>query len=136
MHPFWVATDAHFLIPKDRLTALKIGGLLLAFIGLFAAFRSRSATLEPGFWIGDLLELAAAFFWAATTLYIKKIAGTRDITPYRHSLRSSSSHCLCSAWAGCSWSAASRSIPPGRFWRPLASSASLSRSSAICSGSG
>ena len=83
MHPFWVAIGAHFLLPKDRLTVLKIGGLLMAFIGLIAAFRSRSATLTPGFWLGDLLELAAAFFWASTTLYIKKIVCMRDITHYQ-----------------------------------------------------
>jgi drug/metabolite transporter (DMT)-like permease len=83
MHPFWVALGAHLLLPNDRLTLSKSAGLLMAFIGLIAAFRSRSATLAPGFWLGDLLELAAAFFWAATTLYIKKIVGTRAITHYQ-----------------------------------------------------
>jgi drug/metabolite transporter (DMT)-like permease len=83
MHPFWVAIGAHLLLPKDRLTVLKSAGLLMAFIGLFAAFRSRSATLAPVFWLGDLLELAAAFFWASTTLYVKKIAGTRNISHYQ-----------------------------------------------------
>lgn len=83
LHPFWVALGAHLLLPNDRLTLAKSAGLLLAFIGLLAAFRSRSASLVPGYWLGDLLELAAAFFWAATTLYVKKIAGTHAITHYQ-----------------------------------------------------
>jgi len=84
MHPFWVALGAHFLLPDDRLTIPKSGGLLLAFSGLILVVRARSALLlEPRLWIGDLMTLAAAFFWAATTLYIKKIVVLRDFTPYQ-----------------------------------------------------
>ena len=83
MHPFWVALGAHFLLPDDRLTAVKGAGLVLAFAGLVSVFGSRSATLGPRFWIGDLMELAAAIFWAATTLYVKKVVGTRDFTHYQ-----------------------------------------------------
>jgi drug/metabolite transporter (DMT)-like permease len=82
-HPFWVALGAHFLLPDDRLTVAKGGGLVLAFAGLLSVFRSRSATLGPRFWIGDLMELAAAVFWAATTLYIKKVVANRDFTHYQ-----------------------------------------------------
>jgi drug/metabolite transporter (DMT)-like permease len=83
VHPFWVALGAHFLLPDDRLTVIKGGGLLVAFAGLLSVFGSRSATLAPGFWIGDAMALAAAFFWAATTLYIKRIIITRDFTHYQ-----------------------------------------------------
>jgi drug/metabolite transporter (DMT)-like permease len=83
MHPFWVAIGAHFLLPDDRLTALKGAGLVLAFAGLLSVFGSRSATLGPRFWIGDLMELAAAVFWAATTLYIKKVVEYREFTHYQ-----------------------------------------------------
>ncbi|HUV80435.1 MAG TPA: DMT family transporter [Candidatus Bathyarchaeia archaeon] len=83
MHPFWVALGAHFLLPDDRLTVLKGGGLVLALVGLISVFGSRSATLGPQFWIGDTMALAAAFFWAATTIYIKKVVVTRDFTHYQ-----------------------------------------------------
>jgi drug/metabolite transporter (DMT)-like permease len=83
VHPFWVALGAHFLLPDDRLTVLKGGGLILAFAGLIMVFGSRSATLSPQFWIGDMMTLAAAFFWAATTVYIKKVVVIRDVTHYQ-----------------------------------------------------
>jgi drug/metabolite transporter (DMT)-like permease len=82
-HPFWVALGAHFLLPDDRLTVVKGAGLVLAFGGLLSVFGSRSATLGPLFWIGDLMELAAAVFWAATTLYIKKVVGSSAFTHYQ-----------------------------------------------------
>lgn len=72
--PFWVALGAHFVLQNDRLNPTKILGLLLAFGGVAAVFRARSSQLPPMFWIGDLMALSAAFFWAATTLYIKRIA--------------------------------------------------------------
>lgn len=72
-HPFWVAIGAHFVLKNDRLSKAKVFGLILAFSGLIAVFRARSPELPPLYWIGDLMELSAAIFWAATTLYVKRI---------------------------------------------------------------
>jgi drug/metabolite transporter (DMT)-like permease len=72
MSPFVVAVGAHFFLKGDRLTYLKVLGLLLAFAGIFLVFGGRPKTARPTMLIGDLLEIAAAFFWGATTLYIKK----------------------------------------------------------------
>ena len=82
-HPFWVALGAHFVLKDDRLTPRKIAGLFLAFAGIVSVFRSHSEQLPSGYWIGDLMELAAAFFWASTTLYIKRMSQTRHITHYQ-----------------------------------------------------
>ena len=82
-HPFWVALGAHFLLKDDRLTVPKIIGLVLAFTGILSVFGSHSIELPPGYWIGDLMELAAAIFWAATTLYIKKMSQDRNMTHYQ-----------------------------------------------------
>ena len=72
-NPFWVALGAHFLLKEDPLTPAKLLGLLLAFAGVAAVFQARSPKLPPGYWAGDLMALSAAMFWAATTLYIKRI---------------------------------------------------------------
>jgi drug/metabolite transporter (DMT)-like permease len=82
-HPFWVTLGAHFFLKDDRLTPRKIAGLFLAFAGILSVFRSYSEQLPSGYWIGDLMELAAAFFWASTTLYIKNMSQTRDISHYQ-----------------------------------------------------
>jgi len=82
-HPFWVALGAHLLLPKDRLTAVKGVGLVLAFTGLVSVFGSRSVTLGPQYWLGDLMQLAAGVCWGATTLYIKKAVEHRSFTHYQ-----------------------------------------------------
>jgi drug/metabolite transporter (DMT)-like permease len=70
-------------LKDDRLTSRKITGLFLAFAGILSVFQSRSEQLPSAYWIGDLMELAAAFFWASTTLYIKRMSQTRQITHYQ-----------------------------------------------------
>ncbi|PKN28677.1 MAG: EamA/RhaT family transporter [Deltaproteobacteria bacterium HGW-Deltaproteobacteria-21] len=82
-HPFFVAIGAHFLLRGDRLTLSKIAGLILAFCGLLAVFAARSNDLPSRYWIGDLMEVAAAIFWAATTLYIKKMVQSRSVSHYQ-----------------------------------------------------
>ncbi len=82
-HPLWVALGAHFLLHDDRMSASKASGLLLAFTGMVFVFRSGAGQLPKGFWIGDMMEVAAALFWAATTLYIKRVATSRRIDHYQ-----------------------------------------------------
>ena len=72
MSPFVVAVGAHFLLKGDRLTFLKILGLLLAFAGVLTVFHGKPKTAKATMLIGDLLQIAAAFLWGATTLYIKR----------------------------------------------------------------
>jgi len=82
-HPLWVALGAHFLLPRDRLTNVKVAGLVLAFSGLLSVYGSRPSELGPLYWVGDLLEVAAAMSWAATTIYIKKFIWNKPITHYQ-----------------------------------------------------
>jgi drug/metabolite transporter (DMT)-like permease len=72
LSPFVVAIGAHFFLKGDRLTFLKILGLVLAFIGIVAVFSGRPHTAKPTMLIGDILEIAAAILWGTTTLYIKR----------------------------------------------------------------
>jgi drug/metabolite transporter (DMT)-like permease len=67
--PFFVALGAHFLL-GDRLDTSRSAGLALAFVGVAFAMLDRDGP-AGGNWIGDLLCLAAGFFWAVTTLIIK-----------------------------------------------------------------
>jgi len=72
LSPFVVAVGAHFFLRGDRLTLLKIVGLILAFTGILIVFGGRPRTAKETILIGDLLEITAAILWGATTLYIKR----------------------------------------------------------------
>jgi drug/metabolite transporter (DMT)-like permease len=72
LSPFVVAVGAHFFLKGDRLSFRKITGLVLAFAGIVIVFGGRPKSAKSTMVFGDLLEIAAAFLWGATTLYIKK----------------------------------------------------------------
>ncbi len=77
LSPFVVAIGAHFFLKGDRLTILKILGLVLAFAGIFVVFGGRPKTAKASMLLGDILQITAAVFWGATTLYIKKFMAKR-----------------------------------------------------------
>ena len=81
-HPFWVAIAAHFVLPDERLTWPKIAGLFVAFAGLISAFGAKSSTLGPLYWLGDLMVLISAIFWAANMVYLKRFIWNRPITHF------------------------------------------------------
>jgi drug/metabolite transporter (DMT)-like permease len=69
--PVVVAVGAHFLIPRERLTAIRVAGLVAAFAGVVLAFSDRLSLPGPHALFGDVLCLIAAVAWAVTTLVIK-----------------------------------------------------------------
>ncbi|GGC46265.1 hypothetical protein GCM10011504_25870 [Siccirubricoccus deserti] len=70
--PFFVALGAHWLIPEDRLTRAKAGGLLVAFTGLLLAFaEGLQAPAGPDALAGDALCLFGGAMWGATTVLVK-----------------------------------------------------------------
>lgn len=70
--PIWVVLGAHFLLPDDRLTWLRLAGLCTAFGGIVLLFSDKPHMWDTGYWRGDLLVLTAAVLWGAQTLYIKR----------------------------------------------------------------
>ena len=70
--PLFVAGGAHFLLHGERLDALKVAGLAVAFAGIVLLFSDEFYVQKQGFWRGDVLVLAAAAAWAVTTLYMKR----------------------------------------------------------------
>ncbi len=70
--PFFVAVGAHFWLPGDRLTRIKVLGLLLAFAGLAVLFAQGLGGFSGRALLGDLLSLLAGALWGATTLYLKR----------------------------------------------------------------
>ncbi|MEL6477415.1 MAG: DMT family transporter [Pseudomonadota bacterium] len=69
--PFWVALGAHWLIPGERLTPVRLLGLALAVTGVVVALADRAGVPGPDAWIGDLLCLTAALSWAVLALMMR-----------------------------------------------------------------
>ncbi|MFC4668399.1 DMT family transporter [Seohaeicola nanhaiensis] len=67
--PVWLALAAHFLLPGERLTGIRILGLALAVLGVVIAMGDRSngqASLA-----GDILALLGTLGWAAVALMVR-----------------------------------------------------------------
>ncbi len=78
--PFWVALAAHVLIPGERLTPLRAGGLLLAFTGVAWALLENDRPATEYAFYGDIACLVAAMFWAGIAL-LASTTKLRKATP-------------------------------------------------------
>ncbi len=64
--PIWITLGAHFVVPGERITAMKGIGLALAMAGVVWAFSDRGA--GGGSLLGDVLTTVGAMCWAAIGL--------------------------------------------------------------------
>ncbi|HKX06092.1 MAG TPA: DMT family transporter, partial [Methylomirabilota bacterium] len=80
--PFFVALGAHWLIPGERLTASKVAGLVIAFVGLCLAFADGLYLPSRRELIGDGLELLGGLVWGGSTVVIK-MRSDPPVTPQR-----------------------------------------------------
>lgn len=79
--PFVVAVGAHLFVPGERLTGRKALGLACAFAGLALAFGDALRLPSRRELYGDVLELAGAVLWGATTVVVK--ARGRGVTAHK-----------------------------------------------------
>ena len=70
--PFFHAVGAHYFLKGDRLSLNKGVGLVLAFGGIVVLLSKHGGLPSPNELLGDLSAMGAAFFWAATTIYVKR----------------------------------------------------------------
>jgi drug/metabolite transporter (DMT)-like permease len=63
-----VALGAHVLVPGERLTLMRSAGLAIAVAGVALALGRGSESVGETAWIGDLLALGGALFWAGIAL--------------------------------------------------------------------
>jgi drug/metabolite transporter (DMT)-like permease len=69
--PFFVVIGLRWVVPADGFNKWQWAGLLLSFLGMVIAFGLPTPATDPRQALGDLLMVAAAMFWAVTTLIIK-----------------------------------------------------------------
>ena len=72
LQPFILLFLAHVFLAGDRITALKLAGLVLGGIGATCVFLDRAGP-SPGVMLGDLLLLAATLVWAGSAAYTKHL---------------------------------------------------------------
>jgi len=78
--PFWVALAAHFLIPGERLTFIRILGLALAIVGVTLALSNSNSATGPYALAGDLMALLGAVGWASIAI-IARVTKFSTIKP-------------------------------------------------------
>jgi drug/metabolite transporter (DMT)-like permease len=72
LQPFFLLFLAHFFLAGDRITPLKLIGLVLGFSGAACVLLDRQ--VESGsFMVGDLLLIAATVIWAGSAVYTKHL---------------------------------------------------------------
>ena len=71
--PCFTVLGLHLFVPGERIGWRQGAGVLLAFLGIAVAFGEGSGVAAnlPQRWLGDLLGLLAAIFWAATIVVIR-----------------------------------------------------------------
>lgn len=72
LQPFFLLFLAHFFLTGDRITPLKLIGLVLGFSGAACVFLD-SPGLHGNFMAGDLLLLVSTLIWACSAAYTKHL---------------------------------------------------------------
>jgi len=80
--PIWAAILGHYLIPDDKLNALKSAGLVMAFTGVVIAISFSQTSKDVGNiqLMGDLLAISSAILWAIL-IYLAKATKFKKLEP-------------------------------------------------------
>ena len=76
--PVWLTIVAHFLIPNEKITLIRVLGLLSAFIGVIWALSGN--TWEGDALLGDLMCVLGSILWAGIVLFAR-LSNLRKSTP-------------------------------------------------------
>ncbi|MBI3122596.1 MAG: DMT family transporter, partial [candidate division NC10 bacterium] len=76
--PVYTVLLAHFLVPGERLTPTRAGGILLSFMGLLVVFGERLGGGNWGTLLGDGLVSVAAVGWALQSIYMKHLVSRTE----------------------------------------------------------
>lgn len=72
LQPFFLLFLAHFFLREDRITPLKLAGLVLGFSGAACVFLDRPG-IAAGFMAGDVMMLLSTVVWALSAVYTKHL---------------------------------------------------------------
>lgn len=69
--PFVVAIGVYWFVPGETLRTIQVIGLVCAFSGIVVAFGESAFSTDQDTLKGDLMLVAAAILWGATTVLVK-----------------------------------------------------------------
>jgi drug/metabolite transporter (DMT)-like permease len=75
-YPVFVAVLAHFIVPEDRLSWIRLVGVICAFAGIVVVFWEKLAFRTGGSIAGDLLCLGSGLLLGLLTVLIKRTVQT------------------------------------------------------------
>ena len=80
--PIWAAIFGHYLIPDDKLNALKSVGLIIAFTGVAIAISFSQTAFVSGniLLLGDIMAIFSAILWAII-IYLAKATEFKKVEP-------------------------------------------------------
>ncbi len=79
--PAFVLIFAWWLL-KEEITFRRFLALLLATLGVVAVIDPRSAQLNPGLFLGNILLIGAAVTWALYSVLVRKATQNLDVLPF------------------------------------------------------
>jgi len=79
--PAFVLLFASILL-REKITPLRLTALFLATLGVLAVIDPRSAQLNPGLFLGNLLLIGAAVTWALYSVLVRKTTRDLDVLPF------------------------------------------------------
>lgn len=80
-YPFFTALFAHFLLQDDRLSRVKLLGLLCSFAGVLLLFAESLTLFDTTYLLGDALVLGSGMFLGLRQVVLKRLV--RGIHPYQ-----------------------------------------------------
>ena len=72
--PLWSSIFSHIFVPNDKLTKLKILGMVIAYGGILILFWESLRDSKSDYFFGDILMLTSAMLLGARQIYISQIA--------------------------------------------------------------
>jgi|TARA_Y100001970_G_scaffold53590_2_gene67873 drug/metabolite transporter (DMT)-like permease len=72
--PLWSSIFSHIFVPNDKLTKLKILGMIIAYGGIIILFWESLRDSKSDYFLGDILMLTSAMLLGARQIYISQIA--------------------------------------------------------------
>lgn len=75
VQPFFVLLLAHFFLDRDTLTARKLAGMGVAFLGIVVLFADRWTAASRWGLVGDSLIVLSALGWAVQIILLKRPLG-------------------------------------------------------------